>query len=130
MSQKNSCIKKRRRESAILRGLTPVLHEVFRDYSELSSFYISKVELSAEGGLCNIFLACFEDNVESIKVGMRIVKALAPPTRSALANLLKSNYTPEVCFRYDFNQEKVRSLNTVLEKISAEMKEKPEEEPE
>jgi len=120
--RKNGEIKRRQRESAILRGLAPVLQRVFNENQATASFFVSKIELSSDGGLCYIYVANSDGNADSIKAGIKEIKLFAPSTRAALAKILDGRYVPEVLFTFDKQIDKQRELNIVLSKISDEIR--------
>jgi ribosome-binding factor A len=120
--RKSSDIKRRQRESAILRGLSPVLQNIFIDSEAMQSFFVSRVELSSDGGLCNVIIASSTNDIDVIKAGMREIKLFAPSSRAALAKILNGRYVPELLFIFDKQMDKQRQLNLVLSKISNEIR--------
>jgi ribosome-binding factor A len=121
MVPRNSCIKKRRREGLIARELALPLQRAFDEQAETRGFYISRVELSDGAGLCTIFLARLVENGD-VGAAMRAIKLFAPSTRTALAKLLNGRYVPDILFVFDKHVDKVRELNTVLSRVSQELK--------
>lgn len=118
----DSSIKKKRKEALITRMLTPLLQAEFRETAILRNFFVQKIELSKEEGLCNIFIFG-SGSLEERSAAMRQIILLAPSTRRALAQILKSRYTPEIRFLFDDGHEKIDRLNDVLLKVHLELKE-------
>lgn len=117
----SSDVKKKRREANISRTLTPLLQSSFKEQPSLKNLFISRIELSKDGGLCTIFLAHFSTQ-DSEKPDLETLKLFAPSTRQALAQVMEGRYTPEIKFAYDIHLDKVRILNDVLEKVSLDLK--------
>jgi ribosome-binding factor A len=115
-------IKRKKREVAILRGIAPLLQQSFKDSEELKGLYISRLELSQDCGLCTIYLACFSGDIDELKIGLRAARLLTPSTRTAVAKVLNTHYTPEILFKDDRSLDKLRDLNQALEKVSNELK--------
>ncbi len=116
-----SDIKKKQRESLIQKLLVPVLLETFRDEPELKFFSVSKIELSKDGGLCNIFLMT-SFAPEKIEEAMFKVARYTIATRKALARVMQSRYVPEVRFQYDHSLEKMNQLNDILLRVGQELR--------
>ncbi len=124
MKSSNKNIKQKQRESLILREISPLLMELFKDYPELANFLVTKVELSKDGGLCSIFVYdCVTPNNQK---GFSSIKLFAPSTRKALAQVLQARYVPELRFIYDASINKILDLNQALCKISQELKDNDE----
>lgn len=114
-------LKKKRRESLLLRELTPILQDIFRDESSLNAVFVTKIELSKNSGSCHVFVACMDrsKNVEEI---IEILKLYAPSLRSAVSKILQGSYTPKVIFMHDKGKDKERDLDDVFHSLNLESK--------
>ncbi len=117
----NNVVKRKRKEAMIARNLAPLLQNIFKEQESLKDLFISRIELSKDGGLCIIYLSSFSNSDKS-KPDIDTLKLFAPSTRKALANIVEGRYTPEIKFEYDQHLEKVRVLNEVLERVSSDLK--------
>lgn len=114
-------VKKLKKESTINKILKPLLQESFKENIVLKQFFIDKIELSKESGLCNIFLFGGRTKEEQ-EMAIQEVKMLGPSTRAALARILKSRYTPEIRFLFNHNHDKIAKLDAALLQVNKELK--------
>jgi ribosome-binding factor A len=52
--------KRKQRQAYILRQLSPILVELFSDNKELSSLFVTRVDLSSDRSVCTIFISTFD----------------------------------------------------------------------
>ena len=111
--------KREQRQSYILRELGPVLRELFQDNEKLSSLFVTRVELSPNGTVCNIFFSTFEGGTE-FETALETLKLFKPSIRKALSTILYGRRTPFVKFRYDAGQDKARRMHELFSQINEE----------
>ncbi|MFC1854734.1 ribosome-binding factor A [Candidatus Dependentiae bacterium] len=112
-------IKRAQKQSYILHEITPLLSELLSNDNALSKLFVSKVELSPDGGMCHIFFSTFSSK-EDYTNASEALMLYKPSVRKALATILNSKYTPDVRFHYDAGKDKERHMNKIFEKISDE----------
>lgn len=121
----SSLIKKEKKKSFFLREISSLFQKIVLDEPKLSSLFITKVELSKDGGICYIYFSTSTDE-EAFKQGLEILKLYRPSMRKALAQIYHSRYVPSLIFRYDKAKEKVNKINILLDQIQQENRNKKE----
>ena len=93
--------KRKQRQAYILRQLSPILVELFSDNKELSSLFVTRVDLSSDRSVCTIFISTFDalpqtgskDLIDSIPAEKLSSENIQTESSSAKDGFLKS---PEV----------------------------------
>jgi ribosome-binding factor A len=96
-----------------------------QEENTLASIYPTRVEFSADTGICYVYFAAFSDKPENEKLvedALNHLKLYKPSLRAALAKKIPSRYTPDLVFLYDQVKEKERKINDLLDKVQEELK--------
>jgi ribosome-binding factor A len=88
--------KRKQRQAYILRQLSPILVELFADDKELSSLFVTRVDLSSDRSVCTIFISTFD----ALPQTSLEVPADALPTTEKTLNL-ESGSTEDVAEKQD-----------------------------
>ena len=117
-----STIKREQRKSYMLREVASLLHTVIVDNPSdklLQSSYITKTDLSADGGICYIYFwnAQGEDEFKKARQTLILYK---PSLRAALAKTMKKRYTPDLVFLFDATHAKEMRINQLLDQVGEE----------
>lgn len=89
------------------------------DDSRLEGLFISKVELSNDGGACYIYFYT-PNGIQEFGAKLPILILYKPSLRKALSQKITSRYTPELVFKFDQKFEKISKLEALLDKIKTE----------
>ncbi len=125
---RTSLIKREQRKSFLLRELSTMLHTLCEDEPKLSPLFISKVNLSDDGGICYVYMSAtpLDPTVTSKKLFEELVPSLIlykPSMRKSLAGVLQKRYVPDIKFLFDENREKVDKINELLDRVQQELEE-------
>ena len=128
---KSSNIKREQKKSFLLREISRLLYEVGQEESAVRNVFVTRVDLSADTGICYVYFATAATGATSEEVwdaALDKLKLYKPSMRSKLSKSMHSRYTPDLLFLFDEKQEKIQHLNSLLDKVHHEMSEKSEEE--
>ena len=126
-------IKREQKKSYYLRELSNLLHLLAQDEPRLGSIFITRVELSADTGICYLYCSAIPlntpDSPEKVfRDTLSVLILYKPSLRAALAKILKARYVPDLVFLFDDKKEKVDKINELLDKVGQELSEVPQEE--
>ena len=127
-------IKREQKKSLYLQKLSEILHQLAEQEDAIGYVYISRLDLSADTGICYLYFASYPhptlDSKQVFEQALEILKLYKPSLRKAFARQLKNRgrYVPDLFFKYDDKQEQVRSINNLLDQVQGELKETKEEE--
>lgn len=120
MYKKNSHNVKREQKTAfLLKEISALVRQITSDESELSSLFVTRVELSKDTGICYVYFSTYTDR-KAFDDGLKILKLYKPSMRKALADAMQARYVPNLFFRYDESKEKERRMTSLLDKIKEE----------
>lgn len=119
---RTSWIKKNQKQSLLFKEISQLIQQATIDHPELNGFYISKVELSDDKGICFIYFFS-EAGPALFKPYLEILKLYKPSMRKALADNTKGRRVPQLVFKYDDNFAKQSELEALLETVKAELNE-------
>ncbi len=125
-------IKREKKKSIFLRELSVFIDRIAQDEPKLLGVFLSRVDLSADCGLCYLYFATLPgtDFTDEVKVGiyeeaLAILKLYKPSLRKNLATTLNGRYTPDLIFMYDEKKDQVDRVNLLLDKVREELSEQP-----
>ncbi len=123
---RTSLIKREQRKSFLLRELSTMLYTLCEDEPKLSPLFISKVNLSDDGGICYVYMSTtpLDPNVTPKDLYQELVPSLIlfkPSMRKNLAGALQKRYVPDIKFLFDENREKMDKLNELLDRVQHEL---------
>ena len=121
MSKQQQEIRKAKKESYFYREISTLFSRITMDESRLNGLFISKVNLSSDGGTCVVLFIATNGKTE-FEEKLPTLILYKPSLRTALAKTSHSRYTPNLIFRYDDDQEKVDKINRLLDKLKDEGK--------
>lgn len=113
---KASHIKHSQRASLLHSTLGSFFVNIFRDEPALTSFSITRVELSDKGGMCTVFFTC-NGKKEEFQEKFNQLLFYKPTLRHALSKTLNSRYCPDLMFKYDETAEKVAAIEKLLDSL-------------
>ncbi len=114
-----SQVKKERKKSFLLREISVMLQKIAMDEPKIVTLFPTKIDLSADGGICYIFLSTFGTEEEFYE-GLEVLKLYKPSIRNVLAKKGHSRYVPDIVFRYYKTKEKERKINALLDDVCEE----------
>jgi len=124
-----SDIKREQKKSFLLQEISSLFRQIVTDETRLSFLFITRVELSGDGGICYVYFSTYaglsgvtpaKSGEEMFKEGLQILKLYKPSMRKTLAQTMRSRYVPDLVFRYDKAKEKERKITSLLDKIAQE----------
>lgn len=113
----SSHIKREQKKSLYLRELSTLYYGITQEEPQLNGVFISKVDLSADGGICYVYFAATSEGEKQFKLALERLKLYKPSMRSALAKKIPGRYTPDLLFLYDTTFEKERRIHELLDSI-------------
>ena len=123
-------IKKEKKKSLYLHELSSLIQRLAEDEPDVASVYITRVELSADSGICYIYFSSYPQEglsaQELFEKALSILKLYKPSLRKALAQRVKARYVPNLIFLYDEKKDKVSKVEQLLDKVQQELRENEE----
>lgn len=119
-------IRRSKKKAQYLRELSTFLTHIAQDEPKLAQLYITRVELSPDGGMCYIYLSFYnalsaEEKEQSYKESRDTLILYKPSIRKALANSLHSRYVPDLRFVFDSKKEREHRVSDLLSQVSEEL---------
>jgi ribosome-binding factor A len=112
-------VKRERRKSLFLQEFTALFQEIYAEQPSFADVYVSKVDLSADTGVCYVYFATFKEPGEALFLkALEMLKLYKPSLRKAFAGRINTRYAPDLVFVYDKGKEKERRINELLDKVS------------
>lgn len=119
-------IKQSQRQSYLFREISTLLMHIAMDDPEILGLQLIRVELSPDRSICYVFLYSPDGEEAFHKKCSRLV-LYKPSIRAALSRLGHGRRTPNISFRFDPTVERSQRIEELLEKISREDTQKPED---
>jgi len=128
---RTNTVKREQKKSFLLRELSSLLQTLANDEAKLSNTCITRVELSADTGICYVYFSSFSDDPtktaqELFDEILPLLKLYKPSLRKALARSIQSRYVPDLMFLFDEKKEKVDKMNQILNKVHEELEHEAE----
>jgi len=118
-------IKRERKKALFFREIVSLIQKISEDEANVRKVYVTRVELSADTGICYIYLFSYTDK-SVFKDALEVLKLYKPSIRSFLAKSLKLRYAPDLVFLYDEKKEKIQKMNQLLDEVQQELEEEQE----
>lgn len=115
-------VKRERKKALFFREISVLIQKLSADEPAILSVYVTRVDLSADTGICYVYFASFKDQ-DDFRDALEILKLYKPSMRSVLAKSLKLRYAPNLIFLFDEKKEKVQRMEELLEQIHGELEE-------
>src|SRR5579862_8273108 len=121
-------INREQKKSFFLRHISVILQSISQDDPVIATIYPTRVDFSADTGICYVYFATYDatNNKEASEaIYNNAVKKLIlykPSIRATLAKKINGRYTPDLVFLFDTTAEKVRAINSLLDKVQEELK--------
>lgn len=114
-----SAIKRSQKESLLLKEISSLFVTITVDDTRLQELFITRIALSPDKSVVSVFF--YTPHGEKVyKQQLEILKLYKPSLRAALAKKISSRYTPDLTFKYDYQYEKERQMNELIEKLKKE----------
>lgn len=119
-------IKREQKKALFLREISTIIQALSQDEKDISKVYVTRVDLSADTGICFVYFATYPDAQQSdpakvFESVFPILKLYKPSMRSTLASTIKMRYTPNLVFLFDKTKEKERKINDLLDKVHEDL---------
>jgi ribosome-binding factor A len=114
-----SDIKRAQKESLLLHELSSYFLRITLDDERLKDLVINRVKLSRDKSSCTLLFYC-PGGQERFDALLPLLILYKPSMRKALADSIKSRYTPQLIFRYDAPFEKQLSVEALLDRLKEE----------
>lgn len=128
MSLRTIQVKRDRKKSFYLRELSALLTRLVQDEPTLLQLYFTRIELSADGGLCYVY--CSFLNASGPDEGRTLFEQAREKLvlyrgsmRKALAGAASGKYVPDLRFFFDEKKEKEKRVTDLLTKVGSELEE-------
>jgi ribosome-binding factor A len=109
-------IKKSQKESLIFRAIAQLFAQQALDDDRLSGVAVNRVKLSDDKGVATVFFYT-PGGIADFKEKLPTILLYKSSLRKALAQSIKSRYTPELVFKFDDQFEKVQRIEGLLQKV-------------
>lgn len=118
---KKPSVKQEQKKAFLLKELSAFVCQISCDEPKVAQMFVNRVDLSKDTGICYVYFSTYSGE-EAFREGLEVLKLYKPSMRKALAQSMRSRYVPDLVFRYDETKEKERKVNSLLDKISEELK--------
>ena len=121
MAAKSKDVKKSQKESFFLHEVADLFLKIALDDKMLHDFYVTRVELSPDGGLCTVFFhtpagyASFEERKKHLIL-------YKPSMRASIAKASHARYAPDLRFSYDEGIDKQNKIEDLFNRLKSEGK--------
>ncbi|HJM69178.1 MAG TPA: ribosome-binding factor A [Candidatus Babeliales bacterium] len=112
-------IKRKQKESLLLKEISKLFFELALDNSDFQSLFINKVVLSPDKALCSVYFYS-PRGIEFFKQQLEKLKLFKPSLRKALSQKINSRRVPQIVFVFDSQLEKQEQVEHLLDKIKQE----------
>ena len=117
-------IKRERKKALFLREVSTLIQKISEDEPAVRNVYVTRVELSADTGICYVYFSCYVDKAD-FKEALDVLKLYKPSMRSFLAKSLSLRYAPNLVFLYDEKKEKIQKIDQLLDEVHQELEDAP-----
>lgn len=121
-------VKRERKKSLYLRELSIFIDSVAEEQPAVREIYLSRLELSADGGICYLYFAAISPTEENqatplarFEEALEVLKLYKPSLRKALSQVIQARYTPDLMFLFDEKREKIDRINELLDQVEQEL---------
>lgn len=122
-------VKRERKKSLFLRELSALIDVIAQEQPSVREVYLSRIELSADSGICYLYFAAIAPMSETQPVSakdryeaaLETLKLYKPSLRKALAQTLQARYTPDLVFMFDEKREQIDRINELLDQVHQEL---------
>lgn len=119
-------VRRSKKKSQYLRELSSYLTRLAQDEPTLGQLYITRVELSPDGGMCYVYVSFYalrteEEKIAAFDEARKLLVVYKPSLRKALADSLHSRYVPDLRFAFDQNKEKEHRVTDLLTQVGDEL---------
>lgn len=121
MAPRSKEVKKSQKESFFLHEIADLFLKISLDDRVLHDLYVTRVELSPDGGLCTVYFhtPAGQDSFLERKKQLILYK---PSMRAAVAKASHARYAPDLRFLYDDGIDKQNNMEELFNKLKAEGK--------
>ena len=98
-------IKRAQKSSLLLKVVSDLLLQTSLDDERLQGMFVSRVQLSPDKGMCEVFFFC-SGGEEEFATKLPYLILYKPSLRSAISKQIPGRYTPNLLFKYDLQEEK------------------------
>jgi ribosome-binding factor A len=120
LQHKPGGVRREQKKSLYKKEISRLFHHLVEDYSELSSLVVTRVDISADSGICYVFFTSFGGR-EQFEKALEKLKLFKSSLRSAFGRAIQTRYTPDLHFLFDEELEKQRMLDDLLDKVKSEV---------
>jgi len=110
-------VKRKQKESLLLREISKLYLEVSLDHPSLQALFINRVELSSDKGICYVYFYS-PKGLEFFKEQLQFLKLFKPSLRRALSKNIHSRRTPEIIFKFDDELEKQEEIDRLIDDLN------------
>jgi ribosome-binding factor A len=116
INNKNSDIKKKKKESALLKTFMEVLYKVMGFQKILEGIVFTKIEVFDKGGRA-IISVYSHDSEDQAQAAIKKIISYSKQIQHQIGQILQYRYTPKLEFIYDAQYEKILKINKLLTEI-------------
>lgn len=114
-------IKRAQKESVLMRLIAEVFLRAAIDNPEISGLVVNRVALSPDKGICYVYFYSPEGK-EYFDKRFEDLKLYKPSVRKAIADGVRSRYTPDIVFRYDEQLELQHKIENLIDTLTEKEK--------
>ena len=121
MAPRNKNVRKSQKEAFFLQEIAQLFLQLSIDEKTLQDLYVTRVELSPDGGVCSVFFHT-PAGVSSFEERKKHLILYKPSMRSSIAKVSHSRYAPDLKFVYDEGLDKQQKMEDLFQKLKEEGK--------
>lgn len=119
----NPNIKRAQKESLLFKEISILFNQVLIDDARIKDIFINRVKLSQDKSSCSVYFYT-EKGKDYFNSILEVLTLYKPSLRKALADKINSRRVPDIIFKFDENFEKQFRIESLIEKIKKENKDK------
>ena len=126
-------VRRSQKKSYFLREISSLIMQISYDEPLVAALYVTRVELSEDGGVCYIYFSAYqvqttEEKKKAFEEARHRLVLYKGSMRSALAKTSHSRYVPHLRFMFDEKVEKELRVNDLLTTVMDQLAEVDERE--
>ena len=119
LHKKPVSVRREQKKSLFKREFSKIFQSLSEDVPELSSLVVTRVEISADSGVCYLHFASFKGK-EAYEEALEQLKLYKVSLRRAMARRIKARYVPDLIFCYDEELEEQRHIEALLDSVRSD----------
>ncbi len=116
LHKRSGSVRQEQKKSLYKKEFSRLFQALMSDVPAFTSLAITRVDVSADGGICYLFFSSFLGKDDFLKL-LATLKLYRGSLRAAMSRSIKTRYVPDLIFLFDEELEKQRELEALLDQV-------------